>query len=431
MILMSRGLGVTGAGAGERVLNRGAAGDGGVALAYVGSIVADDERFESVAFSRAGQMFQENLLTSLAGAGLTPSIVLSQQPLQSFPRGRRAWSPLGHTHLRGGLRVVLVPFLNINPIRPFSVGVAVLLGLLNWGWKNRNAERRLVFTYNLTEPPGLFTLLAARMIRAKAVVAVYDINVPGETVPSTSWRRIDFLLHRWLIPRFDALIVASREIADDFGDGAPFLRIEGGVGEVVLEKAAVRCLSVSERIPFTVVFAGGLDEANGIPELLLAASLLPRGQYRIRIAGAGPLEQAVRRAAAESETVEFLGYLSFQEVLRCYDDADVLLNMRITKRLNTRYFFPSKMMEYLASGRPVITTCTGHIEDEYGKFVFLLRDETAEGLAAMIRQVAELGAEVRAQKAAAALEFISAHARWGVQGRRIVRFLETTVFGDL
>ncbi len=32
------------------------------------------------------------------------------------------------------------------------------------------------------------------------------------------------------------------------------------------------------------------------------------------------------------------------------------------------------MMEYLASGVPVISTCTGHVEEEFGAFTYLLRE---------------------------------------------------------
>ncbi len=30
-------------------------------------------------------------------------------------------------------------------------------------------------------------------------------------------------------------------------------------------------------------------------------------------------------------------------------------------------------MEYLASGTPVITTCTGHVEEEFADIVYLLK----------------------------------------------------------
>ena len=69
--------------------------------------------------------------------------------------------------------------------------------------------------------------------------------------------------------------------------------------------------------------------------------------------------------------------------------------MRLTPAINTRYFFPSKLMEYLASAVPVISTCTGAVEEEFGSFVHLLRKDS-EGLAQAIRAVAALSPAARA-----------------------------------
>ena len=121
--------------------------------------------------------------------------------------------------------------------------------------------------------------------------------------------------------------------------------------------------------------AGGLEVANGVLELLEAFSLIRSNKYRLRIAGMGPLEHEVREAAEKDQRIEYCGFLPFDKVLDLYDSADVLINMRLTKTLNTKYFFPSKLMEYLTSGVPVITTCTGQTEDEFRDFVFLLKDE--------------------------------------------------------
>jgi Glycosyl transferases group 1 len=117
--------------------------------------------------------------------------------------------------------------------------------------------------------------------------------------------------------------------------------------------------------------------------------------HRLRIAGGGPPERQVREAAGNDSRIEYLGFLSFSEVLHLYKNPEVPVNMRITEGVNRKYFFTGKMMEYLASGRPVITTCTGHTEEEFGDLVFLVRNETTQGLAEIIWHVASLDPEVR------------------------------------
>jgi glycosyltransferase involved in cell wall biosynthesis len=176
---------------------------------------------------------------------------------------------------------------------------------------------------------------------------------------------------------------------------------------------------------FVVVSAGSLDEANGIEVLLTAFSMLQGDHYRLRIAGGGPLEAAVRRAAGRDSRIEYCGYLAFADVLRLYESADVLINLRLTKGVNTKYFFPSKLMEYLGSGRPVISTCTGHVEEEYGRFAFLIKDEAPEAVSAAIKNVEHVGKDAREQKGTMAREYMVANKTWAVQGRRVVRLIET------
>ena len=395
-----------------------------VALAFVGSVVPDQVDFHDSAFNRAGNMFQENLLSALTGAGLPPSMILSQRPLRSFPRSRTMWFPGGHVSLASGLHLNLVPFLNYPVLRPLSVGLVVLINLIRWGWRHRRSPQRVVYTFNLTEPPGLFSLISARLIRAKAIASINDINVPGETVPASLSRRLDFWLQKKLIPRFDGLVVVNRRIVEDFAPQTPFIRIEGGMPTPVLQRAVnISANSPRFGVPFTVAATGTLNETNGFLDILKAFSLLSGDGYRLCIAGTGPLEGVIKRAAETDPRVEYCGYLSFGEVLALHSTADVLINMRLTQRISTGYFFPSKMLEYLASGVPVITTCTGHVEEEYADIAFLLRDESPEGLAQMIEQVASLNPEARAHRAKAASDYICAHGTWEMQGRRVVEFI--------
>jgi glycosyltransferase involved in cell wall biosynthesis len=397
-------------------------------LAYVGSTVPDEPTFHNVAFSRAGNMFQENLLVALARAQLPASLILSQRPTRSFPHSPKLWVRGGQAHLQSGFYVELIPFINLPVLRPLSVGLFVLVRLICWGWAHRHARHRLVYAFNLTEPPGVSTWLAAKFIRAKAVASITDVNVPGQTVPPTWQRRLDFWLHKRLIPFFDGLIVVSKRIIEDFRTSKPYLRVEGGMNVGVLKRLAARSISGRCSSLFTIVSAGSLDEANGILEILAALLLLPGEGFRLRIAGAGPLADRVKEATLIDSRIEYVGYLSFAEVLELYETADLLVNMRLTRRVYTEYFFPSKLIEYLATGTPVITTCTGHIEEQFAEMAFLLREETPRALAELICQIASMEPERRAEKGRAAREYIRQNYSWDVHGCRIAEFFQNQIF---
>jgi glycosyltransferase involved in cell wall biosynthesis len=399
-----------------------------VAIAYVGCIVPDEARFHNAAFSRAGQMYQQELLLGLKRTGLAPSLILSVVPMPAYPKVRRIWVQGGEACLPEKLPLTLLSFLNLTPLKQISIGISVILHLLGWGWRNRQATSRVVYTYNLSVPPGLFTLLGARLIRAKAVASLCDIDVPGATVPSSWVWRLDYWLQRKLIPHFDGRVVASDDIVRDFSPGSPYLRLEGGVRDEVFARTEdAPAINSANGTPFVIAAAGRLDEANGFPILLKAFSFLKGDQYRLHIAGGGALERYVREAAAMDPRITYLGMISFSDVLQLYRHSDVLVSMRETKNLNTRYFFPSKMMEYLASGTPVITTCTGHVEEEFGSFVYLLREETPEGLVDMIRYVAGLDEHVRKAMGQKARSYMATHKTWDAQSRRLAKYIREVV----
>lgn len=393
-----------------------------IALAFVGCVVPDEPQYRTGAFDRAGNMFQTNLLISLGSAGIPVSTIISPIPIKSWPSGRSLFVRSAKYRLAGDASVRSLAFVNIPLLKQLTISLAVLSRLLIWGWRNRKCGARVVSTFNLSVPPGLVTLVAARLIGAKVLAHLNDINIPGETVPKSPLFRLDYALQRWLMPHFDGLVVVSDAIIRDFGLRAPHVRVEGGLPEsAFLTDPPQR----ADPAKFVIAAAGSLREPNGFSVLLQAFHKLKGEHYRLRIAGTGPLENDVRSAAAQDSRIEYCGYLAFTNVLRLYESADVLVNMRLTRSVNTRYFFPSKVLEYLASGRPVISTCTGHMEEEFGRFTFLLRDETPEALAAAIEHMERLGNDTRHRQGTIARNYVMANKTWSEQGRRVARLIRS------
>jgi glycosyltransferase involved in cell wall biosynthesis len=299
-----------------------------------------------------------------------------------------------------------------------SVGAAVLPHLLMWARRHRSA-RRVMLVYNLTEPPGAVVLAAARLTGSKAVASIQDIWLPGESAPDT-WRyRADYALHRRLLPRFDALFVASERTREDLAPRVPSLRIEGGVtaDQLTIEPTA----SVDR--PFTLVATGTLNYINGIGLILDAFARLRGRAYRLRIAGEGPMTADVSAAAAADPRIEYLGYLDRAACLRLYADADVLLNIRLTESVRTEYFFPSKLIEYLASGVTTISTLSEHTHVTWAPFVVPILDEQPQALADVIAHVAALPIDVRRDRARAARSFVAREWSWKRQGEKAAALL--------
>lgn len=101
---------------------------------------------------------------------------------------------------------------------------------------------------------------------------------------------------------------------------------------------------------------------------------------------------------------------------------DVLLNIRPTKGISTRYFLPSKLLGYLATGVPVITTDVGTVRERFGPFVTILDEETPGGLAKAIADVRGQPLGLRQESALKAREIVRKEFTWPAQGRRVAEF---------
>ena len=67
--------------------------------------------------------------------------------------------------------------------------------------------------------------------------------------------------------------------------------------------------------------------------------------------------------------------------------ASLLINPRYTEAEFTKYSFPGKNIEYMVSGTPTLTTLLPGMPKEYFPHVYLLDDETVDGMANMLREI--------------------------------------------
>jgi len=88
-----------------------------------------------------------------------------------------------------------------------------------------------------------------------------------------------------------------------------------------------------------------------------------------------------------------------------------------------KYSFPSKTMEYMASGTPVLTTVLPGMPKEYHPYVFLLEDETADGIADMLTKVLAHSDEELFQKGNEARTFVLEQKNNVIQARKILEML--------
>jgi glycosyltransferase involved in cell wall biosynthesis len=101
-----------------------------------------------------------------------------------------------------------------------------------------------------------------------------------------------------------------------------------------------------------------------------------------------------------------------------------MVNPRPNSVVDSQHNFPSKLLEYLSYGKPVISTCTPGIAPEYSHVIDIPEDETPAGLAGVIQRVLQWSEVQRRERAVAIREFLKTRKTWIVQARRLTEWLE-------
>lgn len=158
----------------------------------------------------------------------------------------------------------------------------------------------------------------------------------------------------------------------------------------------------------TILYSGGLNEKYGVITLIQAFEMLHEKNYRLIICGSGDAESYIKKAAQRDKRIIFKGLLKREEVLELQKNATVLVNPRPNNEEYTMYSFPSKNLEYLSSGTPLISYRLSGIPNEYNDYIYFVNDDTEDknGLFITLKEVLAKSDTELEEKGSRAKEFV-------------------------
>ena len=174
------------------------------------------------------------------------------------------------------------------------------------------------------------------------------------------------------------------------------------------------------------LYTGALDEFTGVKDMVDAFMLTKSIQYKLVICGVGALENYIISKSHIDDRIEFKGVLPREECISLQHKATCLINPRKPNGNITKYSFPSKTMEYMMSGTPMIGYRLEGIPNEYYEYMYTPEDMSIEAMARIMEQVATTEQNELDHKAAMAYEFIATHKTAQAQVKKMLNFLNDT-----
>jgi glycosyltransferase involved in cell wall biosynthesis len=131
-------------------------------------------------------------------------------------------------------------------------------------------------------------------------------------------------------------------------------------------------------------------------ETVKLAEIKYPGKYRWRFAGNGPdYEDQLRQLSKRpGSSMEFLGYLDATELIKLQKSADLLIQLRARDQsplgvYSFRYQPALKFIEYLLTGKPILTTDFPAIDTEMRPFLNFIDSNDPEDILAAIERICE------------------------------------------
>ena len=179
----------------------------------------------------------------------------------------------------------------------------------------------------------------------------------------------------------DSYILLTEQMAEALNVGKKPYKVVEGIYEEALKK-----VSKQKNIK-TIVYTGKLNIAFGALNLVKAFHFIDNPNVRLVICGSGEAKDEIAKIAAEDSRIDFRGQVSSDVARQCILDGDILVNPRPNDSVYTKYSFPSKIIDYLATGNPVVAFELDGMPKVYRSFIYYIPENTVQSMAETIKYV--------------------------------------------
>lgn len=380
----------------------------------LGGVFDDSHNDEIVSKTRtyveyAANNFQKKIIHGLQECGIDVEVI-SAPFIGAYPNAYADWYFNGFDpRVKDSSGYEYIKFINVWGIRNLSRAKAVKRALKDF--IDSSDSDKLIIVYTPHTPLIQAANYAKKKDnRIKICLVVPDLpqymNLADDVSAAYKiLKKFDVKAFQKENALVDSYIILTEPMAEDLKIGKrPYCVIEGIYQEVV--QTTVKRKNEDTR---TVVYTGKLDRSFGIMNLVEAFMKINDENLRLLICGSGEEKENVIRFAEQDKRILYKGQVTSNVARQYIWAGDVLVNPRQNNSDYTKYSFPSKIIDYLATGNPVVAYKLDGMPEQYSNFIYVVPDDTIETLKNTIMEALYGDKEIRKIKAQRALEYLKSH----------------------
>lgn len=354
-------------------------------------------------------------------------VYISSRPVSDYPYYKEKCISKKEYYInlnRKKIKILEIPFINISV---FKIITRLLFGFY-YGIKEfkKKKNKKAVIVYSVTIPYLILGYIFSKFYKIELIAIWTDppsvINQRDSSI-KTKLRKIELKLSKFFMRKFDKVISLTKELAEDFCPQKPYLVIEGIINLNSYENKDLEDKKVISDIK-NIVYTGTLEEKYGIKNIIDSLKYITVENIELHIYGRGNYEKEIENICERDKRIKYFGFVENEKILKIQKEATFLINARSKEDEYVKYSFPSKMMEYMASGTPVITTILSGFPDEYIEHLICLENNLPETIAKKILEVLSWKTSKRRKIGENARRFILSKS-YKEQGKKIKEFIES------
>lgn len=319
-----------------------------------------------------------------------------------------------------------VSFLNLWGIRNFARSYSLKKKIKNF---TKETDRKKVIIVYSPHTPFLEVASYAKKINPKIHICLIVPDLPQYMNLESKHRKIYDFFKKFDIERFnklkkivDSFTVLTDQMADALEiKNKPYIVVEGLVDENNIQYTKVQSKTR------TIVYTGTLNKKFGVLNLVEAFKRINDKELNLIICGEGETKEDIVREAKKDNRIKFLGQVTIEESKRIQKEATVLVNPRQNNEEYTKYSFPSKTMEYLETGNPVIAYKLDGIPNEYQNYLIYVKDNSIEELANSIMEAINISEDNRNKKRESTINFLKENKTNEKRCKEILNMIEEII----
>lgn len=273
----------------------------------------------------------------------------------------------------------------------------------------------LVYDYlNLSASKG--ALLAAKIRKIKTTCIVTDL--PDYLFTS----KIYIKMYYKVLLKADSFVFLTKKMNERINiKKKPYIILEGHSNSKM--NIFSRKPDLTKKI---VLYAGLLEEKYGVIDMCKGFQQVCKDDEELHIFGDGTCKKNILYFSKYDSRIKYFGSVPNSIVMEAEGAATLLLNPRPSNDIFTHFSFPSKTIEYMSTGTPVLMYSLPGIPEEYLKYVFIIEDgNPINEIGKSIRRVLDLPIEELNTLGEKAKLFVLTEKNNVVQSNKLLSFISS------